>query len=70
MRDFDNWLSWYRRTQDPSVDATLARMAYDKRYFCTCESCTYRKEHGLMPVRMGPSCQAPLSHEVHGSLNG
>ena len=60
MTDFDNWLSWYRRTVNPSVNEKLAKMAYDELYFCNCETCLYRKEHGSIPMKLNPACLLPI----------
>lgn len=61
MNDFQTWKSWYRR-QNPTTKLTDAEIqdAYDRTYACDCESCQYRKAHGLMPVKMGERCTAPM----------
>lgn len=49
--DFDNWLIWYKKIY-PSTTLSDAQLkaAYDAHYHCNCQSCTYRKERGTIPI--------------------
>lgn len=62
MRDFDNWWTWHQRFYpDSDINVEQAILVYDRYYSCTCESCLFRKEHGLMPIKVNSSCSVPLS---------
>lgn len=63
-RDFDNWLTWYRRTHQhtsSSLSDDEMRVLYDSHYSCECVTCVYRKEKGAMPINTGrPDCTVPI----------
>jgi hypothetical protein len=62
MTDFDHWFDWYCRQNGvlPSEELrSRARTAYDTTYSCTCYACMYRKERGLIPVRLSKDCTLP-----------
>ena len=60
--DFIRWSEWYQKTCSatlPLDDATLTRV-YHQHYSCSCETCVFRKEHGLVPMRGVGSPQCTL----------
>jgi hypothetical protein len=61
MSDFDNWYTWVQRTYPTyALTEATARKMYDDWYDCACESCTYRKGMGQMPVRLSAQCTTPI----------
>jgi hypothetical protein len=67
MSDFDHWFDWYCRTNDVEPSEELrgkAQAAYDMAYSCMCYTCTYRKEHGAIPLRMSKDCTLPRQVKI------
>lgn len=62
MKDFNNWVTWLRshyKIELPFSEEELLE-AYNEHYPCNCETCVFRKEHGLVPRPLHTNCQAPL----------
>lgn len=52
---------WYEHQlesdhHDGILDPVQAYEHYLTQYPCTCESCSYRKEHGMLPVKLREEC--------------
>jgi hypothetical protein len=62
MSDLQNFIKWwFKENPDSTITPYQITAEYDDYYQCSCETCSFRKEHGLPPYRITLSCTAPLS---------